>query len=388
MAWRIDEWVVRGEIDNRSKGQVCGRIWLCETPEPIRLELLGNACSDLAGCLLTFTRKTGHALARPDGRLAPVQKGYAGDITASRKVRVLDIPLEEALSRGGGRHPSHWANAIYLEWFSEANGRVLVESVDFDLAVSAPSWKATPADEQARRSASEAGFRAFMAQLDRSLEAHRFEIPKDRELDEFEWEKLLRDCDARTDKFGALLDRHRDDPDRDEIVAREMGWSPHEEDGEDVGFEIDDDIEPDEEVAPDPATEGVDWVRGADGSIDHPLVRRVMDGAIAFRQRTRESRGNRDADLQALVDAYTALGPKLGGALGSLVDRIGFDPAMVVALLKRAMKYVHEAQGALARLEGRDRVLPPAEQEALRNELFEIREAMLRIMHRMRTDAE
>jgi hypothetical protein len=50
MAWRLNKAVVRGEIDNRTKGVVTGKIWLI------------------------------------------------GDLTASRKVRVFDIPLEEALA--------------------------------------------------------------------------------------------------------------------------------------------------------------------------------------------------------------------------------------------------------------------------------------------------
>src|SRR5438132_1169341 len=55
MALRIHDNVVRGEIDNRSKGMVRGRIWLEGRPEPLLLKLKGNAHPDLAGCLLTFT---------------------------------------------------------------------------------------------------------------------------------------------------------------------------------------------------------------------------------------------------------------------------------------------------------------------------------------------
>ena len=41
-AFRIDKCVVHGEIDNRVKGVVCGRIWLVNWPEPMVLELQGN----------------------------------------------------------------------------------------------------------------------------------------------------------------------------------------------------------------------------------------------------------------------------------------------------------------------------------------------------------
>ncbi len=55
MAFRIHDSVVRGEIDNRAKGVVRGRIWVEGRDEPMTLDLQGNAWPDLAGCLLTFT---------------------------------------------------------------------------------------------------------------------------------------------------------------------------------------------------------------------------------------------------------------------------------------------------------------------------------------------
>jgi hypothetical protein len=55
MAFRIHDSVVRGEIDNRVKGVVRGKIWVEGRTEPVVLELKGNAWPDLAGCLLTFS---------------------------------------------------------------------------------------------------------------------------------------------------------------------------------------------------------------------------------------------------------------------------------------------------------------------------------------------
>ena len=55
MAFRIHDSVVRGEIDNRTKGIISGKIWVEGRDQPIILNLKGNAHPDLAGCLLTFT---------------------------------------------------------------------------------------------------------------------------------------------------------------------------------------------------------------------------------------------------------------------------------------------------------------------------------------------
>lgn len=93
MAWRIDEAVVRGELDNRTRGRVTGRLWFLGRDEPVVLELAGNCWRDLAGRRLEFTNPS----PQPGDldKLAAMQRGTTGDITASRKVRVPDIPLSD-----------------------------------------------------------------------------------------------------------------------------------------------------------------------------------------------------------------------------------------------------------------------------------------------------
>ena len=43
--------------------------------------------------------------------------------------------------------------------------------------------------------------------------------------DEYDWERFLQQQDRKTEKYMELLERYIDDPDRDQIIAREMGWS-------------------------------------------------------------------------------------------------------------------------------------------------------------------
>jgi hypothetical protein len=42
--------------------------------------------------------------------------------------------------------------------------------------------------------------------------------------DEYRWEKYLRENDQRCDRFAALLEANLAHPDRDQVIAREMGW--------------------------------------------------------------------------------------------------------------------------------------------------------------------
>ena len=59
--------------------------------------------------------------------LHPKQKGYVGDITASQKVKIegenedLDGLFDEDDETEAA---SEWRNSLYVEWFSEENGRV------------------------------------------------------------------------------------------------------------------------------------------------------------------------------------------------------------------------------------------------------------------------
>ena len=138
MTWRLHEHVLRGKIDNRTRGRVTGEIWLSGIDQPLVLELAGDCAPDLAGCELSFENPDPISMTTKPP--APQQRGPAGDITAARKVRVFDVPIEEALamSRRGERPPEHMANTVYLEWFSERSGRVMIESADYRLQISEP----------------------------------------------------------------------------------------------------------------------------------------------------------------------------------------------------------------------------------------------------------
>ncbi len=158
MAWRIADWVTHGEWDNRQRGRVFGRLWLAARKEPLVVELVGNAWRDLAGCVLAFRRRDDAPAAKAaPGRatLAPLQRGVAGDLTASRRVKVPAIPADELDDRLrlGLDFPTRLANCLYLEWYSEANGRVVMETTEFDLQISTPVWMLSAAEERRQRAA-------------------------------------------------------------------------------------------------------------------------------------------------------------------------------------------------------------------------------------------
>lgn len=89
MALRIHQSVVRGEIDNRRRGRIEGWIALVGVEQPVTLELTGNCLRDLAGCVARFENPQPMATEEEANVPALLQRGVAGEITASRKVRVL-----------------------------------------------------------------------------------------------------------------------------------------------------------------------------------------------------------------------------------------------------------------------------------------------------------
>src|SRR5438874_4834009 len=217
MGWRLHEHVLRGKIDNRTRGRVTGEIWLAGIDEPLVLELAGDCAPDLAGCELSFENPDPVPMTTKPP--APQQRGPAGDITAARKVRVFDVSIEEALaiSRRGETPPEHMANAVYLEWFSERSGRVVIESSDYRLQISEPAWRYTKeeiAERDRRISEQETPFAIAITQDGET-----------QEWDEVRYEQFLRESDALTEKYGRLLEKYADHPDSERIIAREMGWS-------------------------------------------------------------------------------------------------------------------------------------------------------------------
>lgn len=420
MAWRIHDHVQRGEVDNRERGIVRGRIWLCGRSEPVVLELNGNACPDLAGCLLTFENPGASTPLPADANFDLLQRGSIGDLTASRKVRVPDVPIAEflRLSEAGLPAPEHWANCLYLEWFSEANGRVVLESVDCQLTISPPAWRLTAEEESQRSQDAARGFMGFVQKLTDAVEAARHEPPEDKEWDEFDYEKFMRESDARTEKYMELLEKYQDHPERDRIIAQEMGWTWLEEEREDdetneadnspresaadqsdapAAAEDDDDLDVDEinrlcadeaenPIQPDPATEGVDWVRTEDGDIKHPLSLRAFTSSMALWHRcdALEPEQGDDPHLGKLVSEFQTTSAKLAGALDSLAyGRHLSEGPFTVAYLKRALSHLHAAQAALEKTVPKH-LLPDEVIHSTRAELFGIREEILRLMKEFR----
>lgn len=134
MAFRIGNYVVRGELRNKRPNSVSG--WIDFGGDSgIRLDLTGDFSDDLAGRHIRFESKSAGADRKPADSdyledLHPHQIGPTGDMTL-RMVRVPLAPINELMQRArmGEPAPTVEKPCLYLEWFSQ-NGRVVAEIID------------------------------------------------------------------------------------------------------------------------------------------------------------------------------------------------------------------------------------------------------------------
>src|SRR5437870_3419169 len=294
------------------------------------------------------------------------------------------------------------ANSVYLEWFSERSGRVVIESADYRLQISEPAWRYTKeeiAERDRRISEEETPFAIAITQ-----------DGENQEWDEVRYEQFLRESDALTEKYGRLLEKYANHPDSERIIAREMGWSwleealdqqeekepgqEHEKELEDLEAktgeekEDDNDIEDYELPPPDPMREGIDWVRDERGHILHPIEKRAHDILHALLDELKAADRfpeEEDEQLAEFVSGFMTLSSKLAGALGGVARGDDFfEPGMVIAWLKRILEILNKTIAAADAVKAKD--LLPAERFAYyRSELFAIREDVLELIQQLRS---
>jgi len=287
------------------------------------------------------------------------------------------------------------ANSLYLEWFSETNGRVVIESADYEVTISAPEWRMTAEEESARANQAAAAMEDFMNQLTDAIQQHkRGQKDPEADWDEHDYEKFLKECDARTDKYMELQDKYGDSDEAEAKIAREMGWEREltaeeaEEEDRRIG-EINAACEAaldEPQPEPDPHREGIDWIRTERGDLAHPLQHRCFESAMKFWHQADDLglEKSDDKDLGQFIFEFQTTGAKLAGALNGIArGGPGPDAAFTVAYLKRALDHLHKSQAGLEAFAPK-KILPETMIAEARKELFEIREGILRLMDEFR----
>lgn len=395
MAWRLEDAVIRGEIDNSVEGRTTGRIWLYGREQPLTLDLDGDCWRDLAGTRLKFENP--HPKPILDANEVELhQKGVVGDMTASRKCKVPTV--EEGDMRRFYESetdiPFEWRNALCLEWFSRINGRVVIESSFYRLEISPHEWQMDEDEEEAQKLANLQAMRDFMAQV---IRRRPQEESNDR-LDEFAWEERLKESDRLTEAYQEVLEKYMDDVDCERKEAFVMGWdglldalaerdeSPGDRESSDFRFLDDPELDDEEESDDDEIFEH-DFDDEADESEAdrHPLQRRAQELALrAVDVVPRDA--VRGSAAYSLVSNLFQVSGKLAGALTRRGS--GFEPetGYVLAVLKRCLNWLNEAVGCCQQLmaleEDADQLAALAR---LRSSAFEIRDDIIELRRELKS---
>lgn len=440
MAIRLEKAIIRGELNNTSRGRVTGRIWLHGRVAPVEINLQGNCLRDLAGCTLRF-KNPAPGPENGANLVAPEQTGLVGDMSASRKVRIPTVDDEELMRLMEARQPvpSRVANCLYLEWFSDANGRMVIETTDFQLDISVPEWSMTAREDSHQTRESQGNFHAYLDSItggpesdddeeeddedsefdgededgesdvtdfgsseDSQLDAGADDLDDDSDimevsveatedeepLNEFEWEQELREADRRAEAYQEAFDRYRDHPQRERLIAEAMGWEPEEvEEFRDDWQDVTESLQPHD---PEDLIETASLLTEDEEGAHHPLSRRAMDFALRL-QRDAKTRGllegeiSRESPVLSVIVSIIALGGKLAAALDGTMHGYDPEPGFVIAMLKRSQVPLNEAMHALSSIQMTGFTKETRSWlTSARSELFDLRKDILDLMSDLR----
>ena len=204
-----------------------------------------------------------------------------------------------------------------------------------------------------------------------------FEREPERMWDEYDWERFLQQQDQKTEKYMELLETYLDDPRRDEIIAREMGWTQL-LDGKDWSAEVDallkDDWQSNDE---DSVLDDDQQTSPLENFEDHSLYRAAFALTVWI-----DKLFDQDASLQnepaaVKLATHSALASaKLAAALSDEdVDEIG----MTIAYLKRALKAITVSMEAAAKLFS-EKLIAARQYSVLQQRLFQVRDGIISLM--------
>jgi hypothetical protein len=210
-----------------------------------------------------------------------------------------------------------------------------------------------------------------------------YEHEPDRVWDEYEWERFLQQQDHKTEKYMELLEKYLDHPQRDQIIAREMGWTQllNEEEGETWSDEVDAMLAEESTANAGEPRIGEDTSTFTDGFEDHTLYRAAFALTVWIDQLFDEQGSLQNEPAAVKLATHSALASaKLAAALSDDdVDEIG----MTIAYLKRALKAITVSMEAGAQLLS-EQLITPRQHAVLQQRLFEVRDGIITLMGQYR----
>ena len=197
----------------------------------------------------------------------------------------------------------------------------------------------------------------------------------ERAWDEYDWERFLQKQDSKTERYMELFEKYIDDPNRDQIIAQEMGWThlldqPTEE-VEEIEFEPDFEVEDEAEEETQELFES------------HPLYQSAFSLTVWIDQLFDEVPSVASSPLGVKLASHVAVASaKLAAALS---DHETEEIGMTIAYLKRALRAISTAVEAATQM-SHDGSLKARQFEELYERLFQVRDSIIVMMGDLRAE--
>jgi hypothetical protein len=197
----------------------------------------------------------------------------------------------------------------------------------------------------------------------------------ERAWDEYDWERFLQQQDSKTERYMELFEKYIDDPNRDQIIAQEMGWThlldqPSEE-IEEIEFESDFEVEEEGEEETQEVFES------------HPLYQNAFSLTVWIDQLFDEVPSVASSPLGVKLASHVAVASaKLAAALS---DHETEEIGMTIAYLKRALRAISTAVEAATQM-SHDGSLKSRQFEELYERLFQVRDSIIVMMGDLRAE--
>jgi hypothetical protein len=204
-----------------------------------------------------------------------------------------------------------------------------------------------------------------------------FEGESERAWDEYDWERFLQQQDSKTEKYMELLEKYLDDPRRDEIIAREMGWT-HLQDAKDWSAEVDALMDEEVDAADDADCAASDQGESPFETFENHSLYRAAFGLTIWIDELfdRETRLQNEPAAVKLATQSALASAKLAAALSDHdPDEIG----MTIAYLKRALKAITTSLETGAELVNK-KLIDAEQYSVLQQRLFQVRDGIITLM--------
>jgi len=201
----------------------------------------------------------------------------------------------------------------------------------------------------------------------------------ERVWDEYDWERFLQQQDRKTERYMELLEQYNDDPERDRIIAREMGWN-HVIDADSSEWEDNDGLDEDADAQDDFS---VDAEIEAEGFELHPLYQASFALTVWMDQLFDElgDLENSPSAVKLIANSHVASSKLAAAFSDDDIDEIG----MTIAYLKRALKAMSVSIDASLQF-GQEAKLNPQQRRQLRIRLFQVRDGIVEAMGQYRAE--